>query len=113
MAQFVQGTSAHGSTVVRAVGEVDLSTTEDLAAAVRPCLAEGESVELDLSGVVFIDSSGLGTLVQLLKEAARKGASLTLTGVSANTYRLLEVTGLATVFDVRLASKDADDVAST
>jgi anti-anti-sigma factor len=113
VAQFLRDTGADGSTVVRAVGEVDLSATEDLAAAVRPCLAHGESVELDLAGVEFIDSSGLGTLVQLLKEAARNGASLTLTGVSTSTYRLLEVTGLAPVFDVRLASKDADDVASS
>lgn len=113
MAQFLRDTGAGGSTVVRAVGEVDLSATEDLAAAVRPCLANGASVELDLSEVAFIDSSGLGTLVQLLKEAARNGGSLTLTGVSASTYRLLEVTGLAKVFDVRLASKDSDDVAST
>ena len=113
MAQFSQGTGADGSTVVHAVGEVDLSTTEDLAAAVRPCLSNGESVVLDLSGVVFIDSSGLGTLVQLLKVAVRNGASLTLDGVSASTYRLLEVTGLAPVFDVRLASKNSDGVAST
>ncbi|MDZ5620062.1 STAS domain-containing protein [Nocardioides bizhenqiangii] len=113
MAQFSQDTSVDGSTVVRAVGEVDLSTAQDLAAAVRPCLADGESVVLDLSGVEFIDSSGLGTLVQLLKEAARNGASLTLGGVTASTYRLLEVTGLAAVFDVRLANKGSDGVAST
>ena len=113
MAQFSHDSSADGSMVVRAVGEVDLSTTEDLAAAVRPWLADGGSVVLDLSGVEFIDSSGLGTLVQLRKEAARNGASMTLAGVGASTYRLLEVTGLAGVFDVRLASKDPDGVAST
>ena len=113
MAQFLRDPGATGATVVRAVGEVDLATSEDLAAAVRPCLSDGASIELDLSGVEFIDSSGLGTLVQLLKEATRSGASFVLVGVSASTYRLLEVTGLTPVFDVRLASKNADDVASS
>jgi anti-anti-sigma factor len=108
VAQFFHGTTADGSTVVRVVGEVDLAVLDDLIAAVRPCLAEGKHVELELSRMEFIDSSGLGTLVQLLKEAVRKGGSLTLTDVTASTYRLLEVTGLAGVFDVRRPGKDAD-----
>ena len=111
MAQFIREPGGDGPTVVRALGEVDLSATEDLAAAVRPCLTDGASVELDLAGVEFIDSSGLGTMVQLLKEASREGASLTLTNVAASTHRLLVVTGLDSVFDIRLAGKDPGGIA--
>ena len=100
MAEFVRDVDAEGTTVVRVVGEVDLATAEDLVHVVRPCLLEGERVELDLAALEFIDSTGLGNLVQLRKEAARTGASLTLTNVSASAHRLFEATGLATFFGV-------------
>ncbi len=113
MAQFLQSTLADGSIVVRAVGEVDLAVIEDLQATVRPCISACDAVVVDLSGVEFIDSSGLGALVQLMKEAKREGTSFTLTGVSAPTYRLFELTGLAAVFDIRTGSQDATGAANT
>lgn len=113
MAEFVQSGTADGATVLHVVGEVDLAVVEDLKTAVRSCLADSTAVEVDLSELEFIDSSGLGALVQLLKEATRDGGSLALTGVRPSTHRLLEVTGLASVFDLRLADADPGDVAST
>ncbi|MGN6160841.1 MAG: STAS domain-containing protein, partial [Marmoricola sp.] len=54
----------------------------------------------DLAGVTFIDSSGLGALVQIQKSARDKGVSLVLTRSSAPTRRLLELTGLQHVFTI-------------
>lgn len=109
MAQFLQQSATDGSTLVRVVGEVDLSVVEDLKEAVRPSFAEGAVVEVDLSELEFIDSSGLGAFVQLLKEAGRRGSTLRLTRVSASTFRLFEVTGLAGVFDIRPDTQDLLD----
>ena len=101
MAEFVRGgTNAEGATVVRMVGEVDLDGARGLVEAVKPCLSNGENVELDLAGLKFIDSTGLGTLVQLRKEAAKAGASLRLKNVSPSIHRLFEATGLAPFFGV-------------
>lgn len=111
MAQFLQDSTAEGSTVVRVVGEVDLSVTEDLKAVVRRCLTPGHAVELDLSDLEFIDSSGLGTLVQLLKEAARQESTLTLTNPGPHIRRVFEVTGLTAVFDARPSHRNSDDAA--
>ena len=108
MAEFARSTNAEGAAVVRVVGEVDLDTAVGLVEAVRPCLTDGEAVVLDLAGLEFIDSSGLGSLVQLRKEAARTGASLTLTNVSSSAYRLFEATGLAPFFGVSPAGEDTD-----
>lgn len=113
MAQFVQSSLADGLTVVRVVGEVDLAVVEDLRAAVRPCFSVSDAVEVNLSAVEFIDSSGLGALVQLMKEAERQDVSFTLTGVRPSTYRLFELTGLTSVFDIRSGSQDANDAANT
>ena len=101
MADFVRDLDADGTTVVRVIGDVDLATAEQLVYVVRPCLLEGEHVELDLAALEFIDSTGLGNLVQLRKEAARMGASLTLKNGSASALRLIEATGLAAFFGVR------------
>jgi anti-anti-sigma factor len=111
VAQFLQDSTAEGSTVVRVVGEVDLSVTEDLKAVVRRCLTPGATVELDLSDLAFIDSSGLGTLVQLLKEAARQDTALTLTNAGPHIRRVFEVTGLTAVFDARPSDRDAHGAA--
>jgi anti-sigma B factor antagonist len=100
VAEFVRSTTAEGATLVCVVGEVDLDSVQGMVEAVRPCLVDGETVELDLAGLQFMDSTGLGNLVQLRKEAARTGATLTLRNVSPSTYRLFEVTGLAEFFGV-------------
>ncbi len=101
MAQFLRADSTDGAIVLRVVGEIDLSTVEDLKAAVRPCFSESSQVELDLGGLEFMDSSGLGALVQLAREGAGRGSSLTLTNVTARTHRLLEISGLAAVLEAR------------
>lgn len=109
MVQFVRVTSSADTVVLRVDGEIDMADVEELKAAVRPCFSDGATVELDLSGLAFMDSSGLGALVQLVKEAAAQGSSIVLTNVSARTHRLLEVTGLAHVFEARVDQQGPDD----
>jgi len=90
-----------GQTVVRVAGDLDLAAVEDFVEVVRACLGRSEGVELDLGGVSFIDSSGLGALVRSRKEAESQDKTLRLSNVSETTHRLLNLTGLAEVFDIR------------
>jgi anti-sigma B factor antagonist len=62
---------------------------------------------LDLEGVEFIDSIGLGVLVGAHKRLARSGGRLAIVGVSPSVARLLGVTGLVRIFDVRDATGTA------
>lgn len=101
MVEFVREVDAAGVTVVHVIGEVDLDNVDGLVTAVRPCLAGTERVEVDLSALEFIDSTGLGTLVLLTKEASLLGTELAITGVGARIFHLLEITGLARVLDLR------------
>jgi anti-sigma B factor antagonist len=77
---------------------VDISAADELVNAARRCLDRAASVELDLGGLTFIDSSGLGALVRIRNEAAERAKSLVLTNVSATADRLLQVTGLDKAF---------------
>jgi anti-anti-sigma factor len=82
-------------------GDIDLAAVEEFIAVVRVSLGRCTTVELDLGEVTFIDSSGLGALVRLRKEADAKGSSLYLREVGVATDRLLQLAGLSEYFDIR------------
>ncbi|MET0908162.1 MAG: STAS domain-containing protein [Ilumatobacteraceae bacterium] len=81
-------------------GELDARTAPALARAVSADPASSTVVHLDLSGVTFIDSSGLGVLVDLARQAAADGGSLRLDHPSTAVTRLLEITKLTETFGV-------------
>jgi len=78
------------------VGEIDSFTAPDLAAR----LADTSIVAVDLSGVTFIDSSGLRALVEAHQRHADADAGLTLRRPSAAVQRLLEISGLHGHLDI-------------
>ena len=100
MAQFSEDVRGDGLCVVRVAGELDIAAAPEFIDVVRASLGRCTTVELDLGDVTFIDSSGLGALVRLRKEADAQDASLRLTEISAATDRLLRLTGLVDVFDI-------------
>jgi anti-sigma B factor antagonist len=88
-------------TVVTAAGEVDASTADQLGDALLGPLVNGAPrVLLDLEQVSFIDSTGLGVLVKVHREAQSRGAAFALVHPTAQTSRLLGVLGLDKLFTV-------------
>jgi anti-anti-sigma factor len=87
--------------VVRPAGELDLAAVEEFIDVVRGSLSRCSAVEIDLGDITFIDSSGLGALVRLRKEAEANESSLYLTKINPATDRLLRITGLIDFFDIR------------
>jgi anti-anti-sigma factor len=76
---------------VRIAGEVDLDTAEQLAAGLEACHG---TVVVDLAGVTFIDSSGLGTLVRARNRLTSEGGGLLVAEPTERVRRLFELTGL-------------------
>lgn len=93
-----------GAVLLDVSGEIDLHTAPTLRAALEPAVdAAGDShpaVVVDLSGVAFIDSTGLGELVGAHKALVEKGARLHLAASNERVRRLLSITGLDEVLDV-------------
>ena len=80
-------------------GEVDVDTCGQLEMLLLGLADDGvATVTLDISGVGFIDSSGLRALVVGHKALEERGGSLVVANPSSMAARLLEVTGLDTVF---------------
>ncbi len=59
----------------------------------------GTDVVIDLTDVEFIDSSGLGALVAVLKHVSGKGR-LVLTGLRTKTEQIFKLTRMDTVFEI-------------
>jgi anti-anti-sigma factor len=82
--------------VLRLIGAIDLATRDELLAAGTEALDGNECQRLtvDLADVDFIDSTGLGTLVELHRAAEDGGQEFIVANPSARARRILEITGL-------------------
>ncbi len=67
---------------------------------VKTLLGENKHLVLNLGGVNYIDSGGLGTLVALYTTARNAGGAIKLAALTQRVGDLLQVTKLVTVFDV-------------
>jgi anti-sigma B factor antagonist len=84
-----------GEAVVQLTGEIDMLTSARLSDAVNDLLNEAPGrIVLDLTGVTFCDSQGLGTLVVLSRKASTARSVLVLTNVGDFLIRVLDITGL-------------------
>lgn len=95
-----------GTTVVVVSGELDLETAPQLTA-----VAEGTTglrLIIDMSGVSFVDSAGLRSLLRLrtLRELTHRVA---IRNPSEPVVRLLKLAGVETLFDVEPDGRQMDD----
>lgn len=85
-------------------GEVDLYTSPDLRSALMKAVPAAESrVEVDLSGVEYMDSSGVATLVEGFKSARENSKAFVLFKPSTAVMKVLELARLDSVFDIETA----------
>ena len=80
--------------VVRVSGELDLLTAPELDAALKALQEERADIELDLSGLEFIDSTGVHLVLQIYQASRREGWDLVLSGASEEVRRAFELVGL-------------------
>jgi len=100
-AQLVIDLIEVGGGAVRVVvdGEIDLSTGALFRGALRDALDSGQPVELDLNRVTFIDSTGVGHLVELTAPLTAT-SRVRLVNPSHQVVRVLVMQGLAPMFDL-------------
>jgi anti-sigma B factor antagonist len=79
----------------------------ELRETVKKLIPAYKQIVLNMKGVLYIDSGGLGTLVSLYSSVRVGGGELKLASLNAKTLELLQITKLVTVFDVRETETDA------
>jgi anti-sigma B factor antagonist len=96
-----------GVTVVTCTGRIVFGEeAADLREVVKDVLTRDRNVIINLGGVSYIDSGGLGTLVGLYSSARNLGGEIKLANVTQRVRDQLQITKLITVFDCYL-SEDA------
>ncbi|MEL4026520.1 STAS domain-containing protein [Lysinibacillus endophyticus] len=87
-------------------GELDTYTTPMLREELDSIqLFEGMSIELDLSNVRYMDSTGLGVFVAFYKKVMKQKANLKLVALSSRLARLFEITGLSELMEIESVKK--------
>ncbi|MFP5070072.1 STAS domain-containing protein [Pseudonocardia nantongensis] len=90
-----------GLTVLIVRGEVDTLTAPRLGTALHDLLdTPGDDLAVDLAGVTFLASSGLGALIRTARRAADDDRRLFVVATGRAVLRPLEVTGTAQLFTV-------------
>lgn len=83
-----------GATLLQVTGELDLSSVEAVRAAADQEIAQGaQTIVFDLSGLAFMDSSGIAMLLTVAEQVA----VVEIREPSANVRRVIEVSGLAEI----------------
>ena len=85
-------------------GDLDMSATFQLEPVLDRVLDSGaRELVLDLGGVSFVDSSGLGLLIATHERARDAGVDMAVTGARPEVQRVFRIAGLDGVLPVRPA----------
>ena len=89
--------SLDSAVVLTVSGEIDLSNSGAVYTALSKALARGVPVILDMTGVEFLDSRGLSSIVQAWREAAVTEPPTLLTIPSPPVARVYDLAGAAAI----------------
>ncbi|MPZ71280.1 MAG: anti-sigma factor antagonist [Actinobacteria bacterium] len=94
--------------VVDVKGEIDVYTAPKLREKLIELVSEGSyDVVVNLEGVDFLDSTGLGVLVGALKRVKAHDGGLSLVCTQDKILKIFKITGLTKVFPIHDSVEDA------
>lgn len=102
MALEITESEPDGNVLIAAKGEVDLGSAPKLRDAILKAVKKSkDQVAVDLSGVGYMDSSGVATLVEGLKACREPGKSFALVAPSGPVMKVLQLSRLDSVFTIK------------
>ena len=108
MNEFAAVVSSTSPDTVEVAGELDMATAPQLEAVAADVLSQHKGVTLDMGGVTFVDSSGLGAVLRIASSLDGQGP-LRLVNVPPLVARVIQLTGLEGIGTIEFsdASNDA------
>jgi anti-sigma B factor antagonist len=95
------------ATVVEVEGDVDLGTSPDLRRALFESLPRVAKLALNLGAIRYIDSSGIATLIEVLKDSQRLNKEFVLFGLSPGVEEVFRLTHVIRIFQVFQTEQEA------
>jgi anti-sigma B factor antagonist len=93
--------SRQGITIVDVVGQIDIGTSPALRKTLLDALKTDDRVAVNLTEVKYIDSSGIASLVEVLKAARQARKRFFLFGITLAVQQVLQLTRLTGIFEIR------------
>ena len=91
--------------VMRLKGKLSLETVHNFIQTLRP--EPAARLILDLGGVSFLDSAGVGALVQLFVHRRNQGQTFALTGLTMQSSAVIQVAGLNRLLPIHTSVEEA------
>jgi anti-anti-sigma factor len=95
---IMQQSADNGSLVARLTGKLSLETVNNFLQEMRPIAAE--KLVLDMSGISYLDSAGVGALVQLFVHRRGQTKKMAVAALTTQGAAVLQVAGLTKLLPV-------------
>jgi anti-sigma B factor antagonist len=93
--------------VVEVEGDVDLGTSPDFRRTLFEALPRASRLALNLKAIRYIDSSGIATLIEVLKDSQRLNKEFVLFGLSPAVQEVFRLTHVIRIFQVFQTEQEA------
>ena len=99
--------TSKGLTIVDVAGHIDLACSPALRKTMLESLKTADRVAVNLAEVGYIDSSGIASLLEVLKEARNGHKGFALFGLTDAVREVLQLTRLMGVFEIHETEEEA------
>jgi anti-sigma B factor antagonist len=104
----IEKATAGDATTLTLKGEIDLHASPALRAELRSCAeAKAKVLLVDFTGVEYIDSSGLATFIEYLREANGHGGRIALFGLKKKVRTIFDLVRLNELFTITDSAEEA------
>lgn len=105
--EFEQG-ALDNISILKISGDITLYNAGELKQKINQLMSEGVlRIVLDLSGVAFIDSSGIGAMISVKTLLKKKGGDIKLSNAGDTVKSVFTLTRLNQIFDFRESAEEA------
>lgn len=85
---------------VTPIGEIDIMSSEELKKEIKNLIDEKKDIIINGEKIEYMDSTGLGVLISLLKKTKENNNKIVIKNLKPNIYKLFNITGLTKVFEI-------------
>ncbi|MCX7194079.1 MAG: STAS domain-containing protein [Proteobacteria bacterium] len=102
MAMQISTTSMSDRAVIRLAGRFDFNDHRTFKAAYEPLLQQAglKTVEIDMAGIEYLDSSALGMMMLMRERAQAAGKTVVLSRPSSTVAQILDIANFSKLFSI-------------
>jgi anti-sigma B factor antagonist len=93
--------------IVEVEGDIDLGTSPDLRRTLFDTLLQTSRLALNMAAIRYIDSSGIATLIEVLKDSQRRNKRFVLFALSPAVQQVFHLTHVVRIFQVFQTEQEA------